>query len=38
MASVELALTAVEDLDGLIITLSLPADTRSRIARSLRAL
>lgn len=38
MASVELALTAIEDLDALIITHSLPPDTRSRVARSLRAL
>jgi hypothetical protein len=29
---------AVEDLDGLIRTHSLPSDTRSRVARSLRAL
>jgi hypothetical protein len=29
---------AVEDLDSLIRTHSLPADTRSRVARSLRAL
>ena len=38
MASVELALTAVEDLDRLIRTHSLPPDTRARAARSLRAL
>lgn len=38
MASVELALTAIEDLDALIITHSLPPDTRLRVARSLRAL
>ena len=38
MASVELARTAIEDLDALIITHSLPADTRPRVARSLRAL
>lgn len=38
MASVELAATAVEDLDALISTHSLPADTRSRVARSLRGL
>lgn len=38
MAAVELALTAIADLDALIITHSLPADTRSRVARSLRAL
>ena len=38
MASVELARAAVEDLDALIRTHSLPADTRARVARSLRAL
>ena len=38
MASVELAVAAVEDLDALISTQSLPADTRSRVARSLRGL
>ncbi|MDQ1724347.1 MAG: hypothetical protein QOG52_1375 [Frankiaceae bacterium] len=38
MARVELAAAAVEDLDELIRTHSLPPDTRSRIARSLRAL
>ena len=38
MAAVELALTALEDLDALIITHSLPADTRARVARSLRGL
>jgi hypothetical protein len=36
--SVELARAAVEDLDALIRTHSLPSDTRSRVARSLRAL
>jgi hypothetical protein len=36
--SVELAAVAVEDLDTLIRTHSLPADTRSRVARSLRVL
>jgi hypothetical protein len=36
--SVELAAAAVEDLDRLIVTHSLPADTRSRVARSLRGL
>jgi hypothetical protein len=36
--SVELAAAAVEDLDALIRTHSLPADTRARVARSLRAL
>ena len=38
MATVELAAAAVEDLDALIATHSLPADTRARVARSLRAL
>jgi hypothetical protein len=38
VARVELALTAVEDLDVLIRTHSLPADTRARVARSLRSL
>jgi plasmid stabilization system protein ParE len=38
MATVELALVAVEDLDALVRTHSLPADTRSRVARSLRSL
>jgi hypothetical protein len=38
VASVELAITAIEDLDALIVTHSLPADTRLRVARSLRAL
>jgi len=38
VASVELAATAVEDLDALMSTHSLPADTRSRVARSLRSL
>ena len=38
MARVELALAAVEDLDRLIRTHSLPADTRARVARSLRSL
>jgi plasmid stabilization system protein ParE len=35
---VELAVAAVEDLDNLIRTHSLPADTRARVARSLRSL
>jgi hypothetical protein len=35
---VELATTAAADLDGLIRTHSLPADTRKRVARSLRPL
>lgn len=38
MARVELALAAVQDLDDLIRTHSLPADTRTRVARSLRSL
>ena len=38
MARVELAVAAVEDLDRLIRTHSLPADTRARVARSLRPL
>jgi hypothetical protein len=38
MASVELARVAVEDLGALIRTHSLPADTRARVARSLRSL
>jgi hypothetical protein len=38
VARVELAVTAVEDLAGLIRTHSLPADTRARGVRSLRAL
>lgn len=38
MARVELAVAAVEDLDRLIRTHSLPADTRARVARSLRSL
>jgi plasmid stabilization system protein ParE len=38
MASIELALAAVEDLDALIRVHSLPADTRARIRRSLRGL
>jgi hypothetical protein len=38
VASVELAVAAVEDLDALISTQSLPVDTRSRVARSLRGL
>jgi hypothetical protein len=36
--SVELAAAAVEDLDELIRTHSLPPDTRTRVARSLRGL
>lgn len=38
MARVELAAAAVEDLDELIRTHSLPKDTRARVARSLRPL
>jgi hypothetical protein len=38
VARVELATAAVEDLDELIRTHTLPADTRSRVARSLGAL
>lgn len=38
MATVELTVGAVEDLDGLIVMLSLPADTRGRVRRGLRAL
>jgi hypothetical protein len=38
VAQVELAAAAVEDLETLIRTHSLPEDTRERVARSLRAL
>lgn len=38
MPVVELALAAVEDLDALARTHSLPADTRARVVRSLRPL
>jgi plasmid stabilization system protein ParE len=38
VARVELGLTAVDDLDTLIRTHSLPPDTRARVARSLRSL
>ena len=38
MARVELAFAAVEDLETLIRTHSLPADTRARVARSLGSL
>lgn len=38
MARVELSAVAVEDLDRLILTLSLPQDTKARVRRSLRAL
>jgi hypothetical protein len=36
--AVELAAAAVEDLDTLVRTHSLPTDTRTRVARSLRPL
>ncbi len=38
MARVELSRTAVEDLDRLIRSHSLPADTRARLKRSVRPL
>jgi hypothetical protein len=38
MPSVELARRAVDDLDRLIATHSLPGDTRERVTRILRAL
>ncbi|MEO8291733.1 MAG: type II toxin-antitoxin system RelE/ParE family toxin [Actinomycetota bacterium] len=38
MARVEVAATAVEDLDRLIRSHSLPPDTKERLRRSLRAL
>lgn len=38
MARVDLAAAAVEDLDPLVRTHSLPADTRARVAASLRSL
>ena len=38
MARVELAVAAVDDLDRLIRTRTLPADTRARVARSLQSL
>ncbi|HMH47100.1 MAG TPA: hypothetical protein VK538_05235 [Solirubrobacteraceae bacterium] len=38
MAEVRLSLVAIEDLDRLILTHSLPRDTRRRVARSLRPL
>jgi hypothetical protein len=38
MAKVELAAVAVEDLDRLIVTLTLPADTRERVRTSLAVL
>ncbi len=38
MAEVRVSVLAVEDLEGLISSHGLPADTRERVARSLRAL
>jgi hypothetical protein len=38
VARVELSLVAVEDLDRLILTHSLPEDTRERVKHSLRTL
>ena len=38
MARVELSAAAAEDLEELIVTHSLPADTRERVKRSLRQL
>lgn len=38
MTSVELSVSAVEDLDALITSHSLPDGTRARVARSLRPL
>jgi plasmid stabilization system protein ParE len=38
MATVEVALAAVEDLDRLIRVLTLPANTRERVRRALRPL
>ena len=38
MARVELSIAAVEDLDALVRTHSLPQDTRDRVRRSLRPL
>jgi hypothetical protein len=38
VASVELAAAAIEDLDQLIRTHSLPSNTRARVAASLRGL
>ena len=37
MARVRLSAIAVEDLDRLIVTHSLPVDTRARVKRSLRS-
>jgi plasmid stabilization system protein ParE len=38
LAKVKLSVPAVEDLDRLIVTHSLPGDTRLRVQRSLRVL
>lgn len=38
MAEVRLSTVAVEDLDRMIVTHSLPPDTRDRVKRSLRVL
>lgn len=38
MAKVRLSVSAVEDLDRMIVTHSLPGDTRLRVQRSLRVL
>jgi plasmid stabilization system protein ParE len=38
VASVELARAAVDDIDRLVMMLSLPPDTSARVARSLRPL
>lgn len=38
MARVELSAAALDDLDTLIVTHSLPADTRRRVQRTLRLL
>jgi plasmid stabilization system protein ParE len=38
VARVELSLTAIDRLDRMIVTHSLPADTRPRVQRSLRKL
>ncbi len=38
MTRIELAEAAVNDLDALVITHSLPADTRQRVRRSLQTL
>lgn len=38
MAEVRLSVVAVEDLDRMIITHSLPSDTKDRVKRSLRVL